>query len=386
MHWTGATDNNWDLTTFDWNFQGNATNFFNGSSPLFDDTATQTNIFLTTALSPGSITVSNNTKQYTFTGSGNIAGASTLTKMGTNALIVANQGVDTIGTVVISSGTLQIGTNDLNGEISAINITNNSALVVNRTGSLTMSAAIAGTGTLTKNGNGTLILSGANSYGGTTTLSGGTLQIDGTSSGAGALTTSAGTVLAGSGTVSNAVTVGGQMNPGSSSATGIFNANGGLTLNSGSTLNFDLSATDPSNPAVNDSISVAGSLNLNNNIITVNFDGTPGGTYTLFTYSGSKSGSFNPTSAGTHFTATLDTSTGISLESRPPCGFRRLGLRCLYTLLTPSTTIFCPVSASARICSAAVSTATRSGTAISARPRSINPLNDLGRAQCIAVF
>jgi len=210
---------------------------------------------------------------------------------------------------VISSGTLQIGTNDLNGEISAINITNNSALVVNRTGSLTMSAAIAGTGTLTKNGNGTLILSGANSYGGTTTLSGGTLQIDGTSSGAGALTTSAGTVLAGSGTVSNAVTVGGQMNPGSSSATGIFNANGGLTLNSGSTLNFDLSATDPSNPAVNDSISVAGSLNLNNNTITVNFDGTPGGTYTLFTYSGSKSGSFNPTIGGTHFTATLDTST-----------------------------------------------------------------------------
>jgi len=54
--------------------------------------------------------------------------------------------------------------------------------------------------------------------------------------------------------------------------------------------------------------------------------------------------------------------------------------------VTPSTTIFCPVSASARICSAAVNTATRSGTAISARPRSINPLNDLGRAQCIAAF
>src|SRR5262249_10119335 len=84
----------------------------------------------------------------------------------------------------------------------------------------------------------------------------------------------------------------------------------GLTLNSGSTLTFDLSATDPSNPAVNDSINVVGNLNVNNNRITINFDGTPlGGQYTLFTYSGSLSGSFNPTIVGTHFTASLDTST-----------------------------------------------------------------------------
>jgi autotransporter-associated beta strand protein len=307
LRWTGATDNNWDLTTYDWNYQGNATNFFNGSAPLFDDTATQTNIVLTTALSPGSITVSNNTRQYTFTGSGNIAGASTLTKKGTNVLIVANQGVDTIGTVVISSGTLQIGTNDLNGSISAVNITNNAALVVNRSGSLTLSSAIAGTGSLTKNGNGTLILSGANSYGGTTTLGGGTLEIDGTSSGAGALTTSVGTVLAGSGTNNGAITVGGQVNPGPAGGMGVFNANGGLTLNSGSTLNFDLSAA---NPSISDSINVVGNLHVNNNTITVNFDGPPsGGSYPLFTYTGSLSGSFNPAVVGTHFTVVVDTNT-----------------------------------------------------------------------------
>src|SRR3569832_1649252 len=52
--------------------------------------------------------------------------------------------------------------------------------------------------------------------------------------------------------------------------------------------------------------------------------------------------------------------------------------------VTPSTSIFWPVSASWRICSAAVSTATSNGTAISARPSSINPLNDLGRAHCMA--
>src|SRR5262249_8612513 len=155
---------------------------------------------------------------------GNIAGASSLTKKGSSSLIVANAGVDTIGTVVIGSGTLQIGTNDLNGEISAVNITNNGALVVNRSGSLNLSAAITGTGSLTKTGDGSLVLSGANSYSGPTTLSGGTLEIDGTSAGAGAWTTAAGTVLAGSGTVNGAAAVGGQLNPGPSNSRGTFNA------------------------------------------------------------------------------------------------------------------------------------------------------------------
>ena len=307
MLWTGAADNNWDTGTYNWTFLGVATNFFNGSSPVFADTAVQSNIVLTTSLSPGTITVSNNALQYTFTGSGNLTGVGSLTKKGTNTLIVANQGVNDIGTVVISSGTLQIGTNDLDGSISAINITNNGALVVNRSGSLTLSAVIAGTGSLTKNGDGGLILSGANSYSGTTTLSGGTLEIDGTQSGAGALTTSAGTVLAGNGTNNSAVVVNGKMDPGSASAMGTFNADGGLTLNSGSTLHFDLSAATPS---ISDSINVVGDLHLNNNSITVNINGTPqnGASYLLFTYSGSLSGSFNPAIAGTHFTTALDTS------------------------------------------------------------------------------
>ncbi len=211
--------------------------------------------------------------------------------------------------MVIGSGTLQIGTNDLNGEISAISITNNGALVVNRSGSITLGAAISGTGTLTKNGNGTLVLSGANTYGGTTTLSGGTLQVDGSSSGAGALTTATGTVLAGSGSVAGGITVGGQINPGPAvlGGMGTFAANGGLILNSGSTLNFDLNVA---NPSISDLINVVGNLNVNNNTITVNFNGPPsGGTYTLFTYTGSLSGSFNPTIVGTHFTTIVDTST-----------------------------------------------------------------------------
>lgn len=58
-------------------------------------------------------------------------------------------------------------------------------------------------------------------------------------------------------------------------------------------------------------MSVTGNLHVNNNPITVQFDGTPqgGASYVLFTYTGTLSGSFNPTVLGTHFTTVLDTTS-----------------------------------------------------------------------------
>ena len=102
--------------------------------------------------------------------------------------------------------------------------------------------------------------------------------------------------------------MGGQFNPGPSGSTGTFTANDGLTLNAGSALTFLLSAA---NPNLSDSVSVTGNLHVNNNPITVQFDGTPqgGASYVLFTYTGTLSGSFNPTVLGTHFTTVLDTTS-----------------------------------------------------------------------------
>src|SRR6185369_14415201 len=253
--------------------------------------------------------VSNNTVAYTFSGSGNIAGAGSLIKRGAASLTLANQGINNISAVTIAAGTLQLGSGGTDGSLSAVSITNNGTLVVNRSGSLALSSAISGTGTLTKSGDGLLVLSGANTYSGATLLTGGTLQVDG-ASGSGTLTSSAGTVLAGSGTINGAVTVGGKLNPGPLTGPGIFKAHGGLVLAAGSTLAFDLSAADPSNPAVNDSVDVLGNLTLNNNSITINISATPqlGSSYLLFTYSGTLSGSFNPTISGTHFPVALDTS------------------------------------------------------------------------------
>lgn len=310
LRWTGATDGSWDSFTPNWLYQGNPASFFAGAATLFNDTTTQTNVAFAEPVSPGSVTVSNNLYAYSFSGAGNIAGASALIKRGTSSLLIDNAGDNTIGNVQILGGTLQLGSGGADGSITSINITNNGALIVNRDGNLALNAAISGTGSFTKAGPGALTLSGANSYSGITVLAAGTLQIDG-SSGPGSLSTSNGTLLAGSGTINGLATVRGQLNPGSVNGTGVFKAHGGLTLISGAALMFDLSATDTANPAANDAIEVVGNLALNNNIITVNIAGTPqpGASYPLFTYTGTLSGSFNPTVAGTHFAASIDTLT-----------------------------------------------------------------------------
>jgi fibronectin-binding autotransporter adhesin len=306
--WTGATDNNWDYATMNWLYQGIAADFVDGRATIFNDSTTETNISLDASpLSPSSITVTNNLKQYTFGGSGYLT-AGTLTKSGSSSLTLDNSGGNNnISTVVINGGTLQIGAGDAGkGGLSSVNITNNGALVVDRTDSVTLGSAISGTGTLTQGGGGTLILSGANTYNGATSLTNGTLEIDQTSSGTGPVTTSAGTVLSGVGVVNGPVSVRGELSPGTSAGgLGTFLAANGLTLATGGTVNFGLS---PAAPNASDSVAVTNNLVVNNNTISVDFEGVPnnGDQFPLFTYSGSLSGSFNPVVTGTHFTVALD--------------------------------------------------------------------------------
>ena len=81
--------------------------------------------------------------------------------------------------IVISAGMVQIGNGGTSGNIgpSTVTVTDNAALVFNRSDTLTVSNVISGTGTVTQNGSGTTILAGANTYSGDTTISQGKLEL-----------------------------------------------------------------------------------------------------------------------------------------------------------------------------------------------------------------
>jgi len=107
--------------------------------------------------------------------SGGISGTGSLTKSGAGTLSLTGTNSYTGGTT-ISAGTLQVGNGGTTGSLSG-NVTNNSALIFNRSDALSYGGNITGTGTLTKSGAGTLTLTGTNSYTGGTTISVGALQV-----------------------------------------------------------------------------------------------------------------------------------------------------------------------------------------------------------------
>jgi autotransporter-associated beta strand protein len=115
----------------------------------------------------------------TFGGAGNItesaiiSGVGTaLTKNGTGTLTLSGANTYT-GATAINAGTLQVGAGGATGQLGTGNITNDAALVFNRTAVLTVANAISGAGTLTQNGTGTITLTGTNTYSGATYVNNG---------------------------------------------------------------------------------------------------------------------------------------------------------------------------------------------------------------------
>jgi len=234
LAWTGAVSDgstaDWDVqNTLNWRNSGLGTFYNQGDYAIFNDTATganATNVNLTTTLSPGTLSVSNNLLAYTFTGSGYLAGGITLVKQGTNSLTVNNTGANgftggilgaggtvlledqddaisggvtatngglvivddepgaiTGNTLIYTNSSVQIGNNDFNGSLpSGVAVLNQGGTLVfnSQNNPETVANTISGAGSVVQNNaSGMLAFSQANTaYSGTTIVNQGILQLN----------------------------------------------------------------------------------------------------------------------------------------------------------------------------------------------------------------
>ncbi len=218
IFWTGtnsvaASTNVWNLNTItNWLAAGTPTTYQETAAPgdpvTFNDIGSGV-VLLSNTVSPGSTTISNNARNYAFSGSGRISGTTGVTKQGTGTATMSLAGNDYSGGTTVSAGRLQLGsgtaipdgatasgvsigaggTLDMAGFSETINglsgggiIDNSSATastltVGNGNGGGTWSGTITnstGTVTVIKTGTGSLTFAGTNYVGGTSQFNGGT--------------------------------------------------------------------------------------------------------------------------------------------------------------------------------------------------------------------
>jgi autotransporter-associated beta strand protein len=113
------------------------------------------------------------TDQYVFAGI--ISGSGRFVQSGTGrTILTANNSYS--GKTIVQAGTLQVGNGGTTGAIAG-DVSDNGALVFDRSDSVAYAGAIAGTGSVTQTGSGFLFLTGSSSYTGGTTVTAGSLVL-----------------------------------------------------------------------------------------------------------------------------------------------------------------------------------------------------------------
>lgn len=163
-------------------------------------------------------------------------------------------------------------------------------------------------GGLTKSGNGTLTLGGANTYTGPTQINGGTLRVNGSLATESVVTVSASTSLQGSGTIGGSVSAAGSIAPGSGGIGTL--ATGSVTLTGSFAAELDASTSDK--------LAITGDLNLTGASLAITQLATPAaGKYTLATYTGNLTGTFNAPSLPSGYSLTYDATAKEIYLSKP---------------------------------------------------------------------
>ncbi|WP_295373143.1 autotransporter-associated beta strand repeat-containing protein [uncultured Pseudacidovorax sp.] len=207
------------------------------------------------------------------------------------------------GPIQVTNGTLQVGDSGSTGDIAShasVSLGTSGTLSFKRSNAYTFATAIGGSGKLSQDGGGTTTLSGANTYTGTTSVNSGTLLVTGSTASTSAVTVAAGATLGGSGTVAGTVNVLGFLSPGLGAGTvGTLNT-GALTLGNTGTLTLDLGTPGTTGGTANDYVNVTGNVNLGGNLVINKLTGfSTTGSYTLLSYSGTRSGAFASTNLST---------------------------------------------------------------------------------------
>src|SRR5208282_5644169 len=93
--WGGGVNNLWDTNTLNWTNTANATVKYQDPDVVtFNDSAETNNVILTNTFAPGGWLQKNNTKNYTFSGIGNITGSCSLVMSGTASVRLSESGGD----------------------------------------------------------------------------------------------------------------------------------------------------------------------------------------------------------------------------------------------------------------------------------------------------
>ena len=188
--WRGNAGPEWDVNaTQNWTLGGIPDRYLDDDNVVFNDTATGvTTINLAAAVAPSSVTFDNSAKDYTLTGSGAITGDTTLVKLGTGTLTIANPNTFT-GATTVEAGTLRFGDGLSDGSVAGPLVVHQADVIFNTAVSSVLAGGLDGYGggitSLTKIGQGTLALTGAaHSYTGVFNIDAGTLEIgDGVTNG-----------------------------------------------------------------------------------------------------------------------------------------------------------------------------------------------------------